>query len=186
MEVVTTSLPRLNTPMYENLEANLPHMVMQFSDKPFPNGTQLFPTRETVMQYLEEYADEILPLTRLEHEVLDVKPTDCDGIHKWELVVRNNVKHKEITKIFDAVIVANGHCDWPLLPSIEGLEAWSRISPASLYHSTSYRNTKPFEDKVSKVLENSLASIRFEILDFAKSHCNTYSVSFLLAVDPLP
>lgn len=152
VEVMTANLPKFNTPMYEGLESNLPHMLMQFSDTPFPEGTQLFATRETVMQYLQDYASDIISMIRLDHRVVDVRPTKGDECHGWEVTTRATAKEGNKTERFDAVIAANGHCDWPLLPDIEGLEAWSKEFPDSIHHSVSYKNARTFEKKVSQHL----------------------------------
>lgn len=149
MDVITANLPKLNTPMYEGLESNLPHMLMQYSDTPFPEGTQLFPTRETVLQYLHDYASDIISMIRFDHQVIGVRPTSGDECNGWEVIARATAEREDKVERFDAVIAANGHCDWPLLPVIEGLDAWSREFPESLCHSVSYKNAKAFEDKVS-------------------------------------
>lgn len=149
---MTADLPKLNTPMYEGLESNLPHMLMQFSDTPFPEGTQLFATRETVLQYLQDYASDINSIISFNHHVVDVRPTGSDECHGWEVTTRVAAEREIKVERFDAVIAANGHCDWPLLPNVEGLEAWSKEFPGSLYHSVSYKNAKVFENKVSKHL----------------------------------
>jgi len=47
------------SPLYERLEANLPKYLMQHSDKPFPDSSQLFPTHHSITEYLEQYADEV-------------------------------------------------------------------------------------------------------------------------------
>lgn len=152
MHVVTANLPKLNTPMYEGLESNLPHMLMQFSDTPFPKGTQLFPTRETVQRYLEDYASEIMPLIRFDHRVTEIKPAG-DGDHCWRVTATAMAEGKDLVESFDAVIAANGHCDEPLLPKIDGLDAWARLYPDTLHHSVSYKNPEAFRDKVSTLPE---------------------------------
>ena len=151
VEVVTANLPELNTPMYEGLETNLPHMLMQFADAPFPKGTQLFPKREAVMQYLDDYANDVRSLIRFEHHVVDVRPPAGGGQQGW-VVTTKDAGNGGIEKAerFDAVVATNGHCDWPLLPPVEGLESWSRLLPESLHHSVSYKNPTPFKDKVSQ------------------------------------
>ena len=149
MDVITANLPKFNTPMYEGLESNLPHMLMQFSDTPFPKGTQLFPTKETVLQYLQDYASDIISMVRFEHQVIDVKPFSGDERHGWEITARATAKGEDMVERFDAVICANGHCDWPLLPQVKGLDVWSREFPESLHHSVSFKNARAFENKVS-------------------------------------
>jgi len=47
------------SPLYERLEANLPKGLMQHSDKPFPESSQLFPTHDSITEYLEQYAAEV-------------------------------------------------------------------------------------------------------------------------------
>lgn len=148
---MTNGLPKLNTPMYEGLESNLPHMLMQFSDTPFPEETQLFATRETVMQYLQDYANDVISMIKFDHHVIDVRPTRGGEDHGWEVTTRVTDGREHEIERFDAVVAANGHCDWPLLPEIEGLDAWSKEYPESLYHSVSYKNAKAFEKKVSKI-----------------------------------
>ena len=149
--VVTAGIPDFNTPMYDGLESNLPHMLMQFSDTPFPDTTQLFPSRETVLEYLEEYANDIRLLISFNHQVVCVTPTGRDEYHGWDVEVQETVGARESTvERFDAIIAANGHCDWPLLPDIEGLDMWAELYPDSLFHSVSYKNPLAFKDKVSK------------------------------------
>ena len=149
--VVTAGIPDFNTPMYDGLESNLPHMLMQFSDTPFSDSTQLFPSRETVLEYLEEYANDIRSLISFNHQVVRVTPTGRDEYHGWDVKVQETAGARE-SKVerFDAVIAANGHCDWPLLPDIEGLDTWAELYPESLFHSVSYKNPLAFKDKVSK------------------------------------
>lgn len=136
--------------MYEGLESNLPHVLMQFSDAPFPEGTQLFASRENVMEYLENYAQEVKHLISFNHEVIDVGLKRDKKGQTWEVAVRNLDTNETQVESFDAVIAANGHCDWPLLPDVEGLDEWSEAFPRSLHHSVSYKNALPFIGKVSQ------------------------------------
>ncbi|KAI4114687.1 MAG: hypothetical protein LQ345_004572 [Seirophora villosa] len=147
IDIVTRGLPKFNTPMYEELETNLPHMLMQFSDTPFPAGTQLFPSREKVLQYLEEYAEAIAHLIRFDQSVVDVRPRKGEDNRGWEVTTKDLSNGSSAVESFDAVIAANGHCDWPLLPPIQGLDAWGKSYPESLHHSVSYKNAGRFADK---------------------------------------
>ncbi|KAL8970837.1 MAG: hypothetical protein Q9183_001336 [Haloplaca sp. 2 TL-2023] len=153
INTVTAHLPHLNTPMYQSLETNLPHMLMQFSDTPFPSQTQLFPSQEVVMRYLEGYADEIRHLIQFCTEVVDVRPAEESSTGAgWDVTLTKSVVESSVagsirTEHFDAVLVANGHCNWPLLPPIKGLEEWARMYPDSLHHSMSYKNPDAFTNK---------------------------------------
>lgn len=137
--------------MYEGLETNLPHTLMQYSDTPFPPSTQLFPTRETVLRYLETYACDVMDMIRFDHRVVDVSACGGDG---WDVVTESTVGDENYYRVerFDAVVVANGHCEWPLLPDVEGLDAWCREVPGSVHHSVGYKNAEAFVDKVSRYL----------------------------------
>lgn len=150
IDVATANLPNLNTPMYEGLESNLPHMLMQFSDVPFAEGTQLFASRENVMEYLENYAQEVNHLITYNCEVIDVRPKHDQKSQMWEVMTKSPNPNEFHVEHFDAVVAANGHCDWPLLPDIEGLDDWSRAFPQSLHHSVSYKNPLSFQRKVSQ------------------------------------
>lgn len=43
--------------------ANLPKMLMQHSDLPFPSETQLFPMHGEILEYLERYARDVWTYT---------------------------------------------------------------------------------------------------------------------------
>ena len=117
--------------MYEGLESNLPHMLMQFSDTPFPEGMQLFATQDTVLQYLKDYASDITSMIRFNHQVVEVRQARGDECHGWEVTARATAENENKVERFDAVVAANGHCDWPMLPEIEGVDAWSEEFPES-------------------------------------------------------
>ncbi|KAL9633640.1 MAG: hypothetical protein Q9204_003316 [Flavoplaca sp. TL-2023a] len=121
-------------------------MLMQYSDVPFPEGTQLFASRENVMDYLENYAQDVKHLIKYRSTVIAVTPRDIMKSHAWELTIRDSQNETHVES-FDAVVAANGHCDWPLLPAIEGLDEWSNAFPNSLHHSVSYKNAQAFVGK---------------------------------------
>ncbi|KAI4177680.1 MAG: hypothetical protein LQ343_000143 [Gyalolechia ehrenbergii] len=142
-DIITRDLPTFNTPMYEDLESNLPLMVMQFSDNSFPEA-QLFAKQETVLEYIRDYAEDLRSMIDLEHCVEDVRQTG----NGWEVSVKAMGERAARTEQFDAVVVAvNGHTDWPLLPPVEGLDQWSEAYPESIFHSVSYKNPAAFKDK---------------------------------------
>ncbi|KAL8768856.1 MAG: hypothetical protein Q9209_005037 [Squamulea sp. 1 TL-2023] len=85
IDTVTACLPKLNTPMYDGLESNLPHTLMQFSETPFPATTQLFASQEVVLHYLEDYAKDVMHLIHFGHEVNCVRPTKAKKSCGWEV-----------------------------------------------------------------------------------------------------
>ena len=102
------------------------------------------------MQYLEDYSSDTASLIKFEHEVLEMRPADSPVSSGWEIFAKIHRTNEICQEHFDAVLMANGHCDHPLLPPIQGLDAWAKCYPRSLYHSVSYRNTEPFKNKVSE------------------------------------
>lgn len=143
--LVIRDLPVFNTPMYEDLESNLPLTVMQFSDTPFPKNTQLFAKQETVLEYIRAYGKELHPFLKLKHCVKDVRKAG----NEWEVSVKAKGESTARKEQFDAVVVAvNGHTSWPLLPPVEGLDEWSVAYPDSIFHSVSYKNADAFRNKV--------------------------------------
>lgn len=111
------------------------------------------------MQYLQEYASDIISMIRLDRRVVNNRLTESNECHGWDVTKRAKARKENKTGRYDAVIAANGYCDWPLLPDIEGLEAWSKEIPDPIDHAVSYNNAKTFEKKVSKHLVGLL--IRF-------------------------
>ena len=105
-----------------------------------------------------------MSLIRFDNQIVDVR---LKGDHGWEFTTTTTGEESNNIEEFDAVVAANGHCDWPLLPHIEGLDACSEKYPVSLYHSVSYKNAKSFEHKVSK---------HFSVLFCSLMKPQTYSV----------
>lgn len=54
-----SKIATFQSPLYEHLEANLPKMLMQHSDMAFEDKSQLFPTHEDIIKYLERYAEDV-------------------------------------------------------------------------------------------------------------------------------
>ena len=77
---------------------------MEFGDKPnFPERTTLFPTRSAILEYVQEYGEDILPYVHFN--------TKVDGVQKmasglWRVVGATKSVHFE--QYFDAVVIASG------------------------------------------------------------------------------
>jgi cation diffusion facilitator CzcD-associated flavoprotein CzcO len=137
------------SPIYDNLDTNIPYTLMGYSDHPFPDGTSLFPRHEVVQEYLERYADEVRHLLRLGIQVLDVRPiTDNRSGDKWSVFTKNLRTGETSVSLYDAVIVANGHYNDPYVPNIPGIREWNTAYPGSISHSKFYKRPDDFRDKV--------------------------------------
>jgi cation diffusion facilitator CzcD-associated flavoprotein CzcO len=138
------------SPIYDNLDTNIPQMLMKYSDQAFPEGTSLFPQHDVVLEYLESYADEVRDLIRFGTQVLEVRPITQNGNSgKWSVSTKNIKTGEKSESIFDAVIVANGHYNDSYVPDIPGIREWNAAYPGSISHSKFYRKPDDFKNKVS-------------------------------------
>jgi len=142
------------SPMYDALETNIPNFLMQFSDKPFPRDSQLFPGRKVVAEYLREYAEEVRHLVNFQVQVLDVRPQNSASRGKWAVKTKNVLSQHESEAMYDAVVVANGHFNVPYIPAIKGIARWNEQNPGIISHSRSYRRPNVFKDKRVVVVGN--------------------------------
>nr|OQO26084.1 hypothetical protein B0A51_05814 [Rachicladosporium sp. CCFEE 5018] len=146
------------TPLYDRLETNIPRDLMGFSDLDWPKDTQLFPKHETVLEYIEQYAEDVRHLIAFRAQVNSVHPEGT----KWHVNVTvpqisgsRTVQHHT----FDAVIVASGHFDVPNVPAVAGMESWVQAYPGSILHSKYYRTPEQYADKKIIVVGNSASGI---------------------------
>ncbi|KAF2089901.1 thiol-specific monooxygenase [Saccharata proteae CBS 121410] len=139
------------SPLYEHLETNIPHSLMNYSDLRFPEKTPLFPSHTIVKEYIERYAEDVRHLIKFQTQVIDVSPVDEeDGKSQWAVKFRELQSGNEETQIFDAVVVANGHYSDPYIPDIPGLTQWNDAYPDAISHSKYYN--KPFDFAGQKVV----------------------------------
>ena len=152
--------PVFISPVYDDLETNIPHFLMQHSDMPFPSGSQLFPPRESVSQYLEEYAHEISHLIHFKTQVLDVQLLNSrSDKDTWLLARRDLVTGRVFKSTYDAVAIASGHYTVPFIPDIEGISEWNIEHPGRIQHSKLYRRPEAFKDKKVVVVGNSASAL---------------------------
>jgi len=145
--------------MYDRLETNIPRGLMGFSDLEWPKDCQLFPRHETVLEYIERYAEDVRHLIRFETQVLNVRLTADE---QWE------VKTQEVTRdgcgavedeVFDAVVVASGHFNIPYIPQVPGIANWSAAYPGTISHSKFYRKPEQYAGQNVIVVGNSASGI---------------------------
>ncbi|KAF7546317.1 hypothetical protein G7Z17_g8523 [Cylindrodendrum hubeiense] len=148
------------TPIYDQLETNIPHSLMSFADKAFPQGTSVFPRHSVVLQYLKDYAEGLEPSISYQTQVLNVeKSTLEDRLGPWKLQVLN-LKTNETTKAeFDAIVVASGHYNDPFIPDIPGLVDFNKAYPEAISHSKFYRHPEEYANKKVIIVGNSASGI---------------------------
>ena len=135
------------SPMYDQLETNIPHLLMRYSDQPFPEDAQLFPARDTVLRYLQDYARDVSGLIRFNTRVVEVRPA-AEHTGGWDLTTKDIGSARVDRDRFDAIVVASGHYDAPYIPDIKGIAGWNQRYPGTISHSKFYRASGEFKGKV--------------------------------------
>jgi cation diffusion facilitator CzcD-associated flavoprotein CzcO len=134
------------SPIYDELDTNIPHQIMNYCDQKFPQGSSLFPQHRKVLDYLQQYAEDIKPLLRLGVQVLDVVAIENS---MWSIRTKSIRTPEITTAVYDAVVVSSGHYDDPFIPDIMGLKAWNAAHPGIISHSKYYRRPEIYKNKVS-------------------------------------
>ncbi|KAK3715308.1 monooxygenase [Vermiconidia calcicola] len=151
--------PYFMTPMYDLLESNIPRGLMGFSDLDWPEDCQLFPKHESVLDYIDRYAEDVRHLIRFQTQVVDVSmnPDERWNVKTRPIVPDPNTATEET--VFDAILVANGHFDVPYIPSVTGIERWNKTYPGTILHSKFYRRPEHFAGKKVIVVGNSASGV---------------------------
>ncbi|KAF1848115.1 FAD/NAD(P)-binding domain-containing protein [Cucurbitaria berberidis CBS 394.84] len=147
--------PSFLSPMYEKLETNIPRGLMGFQDLDWPKESQLFPTHETVLKYIEDYGKDVQHLVQYETQVINVIPVDSSPTGAWKVTTQNVRSAESQESEFDAVIVANGHFIVPYVPDIPGMREWNEEYPNRIIHSKYFRRPEEYRDKQVIVVGNS-------------------------------
>ncbi|CAK7216768.1 monooxygenase [Sporothrix curviconia] len=145
------------SPVYDLLETNIPHTLMNYTNEPFPSGSALFPEHAVVKSYLQRCAEPVAPLLSLQTEVLSVrKKSNGNG---WTVETRHIPSGTTTATPFDAVVVANGHYSDPFVPAIPGLDSFRQKHPGVVSHAKFYRRAEDSADKKVIVVGNSASGI---------------------------
>ncbi|KAF2712169.1 thiol-specific monooxygenase [Pleomassaria siparia CBS 279.74] len=148
------------SPIYDLLETNIPHILMNFSDRPFPKDCPLFPEFRIVKRYLDEYAIEIRHLLKLATQVQSISLVKEKGVARWKVVTENvQSKEREEEEVYDAVVCATGHYSDPYIPNIKGVSDFHERYPSVISHSKYYRRPEPYADKKVLIVGNSASGL---------------------------
>lgn len=123
---------------YQALHLITPKSTSCFDGFPMPENYPLYPGRDQVKAYIENYATHfnLYPQIRFNSCVEQIVPAGKQGEDGWEVTVNGESHH------FSGVIVANGHLWDPAFP--DGAENYTGIS----LHSCQYNNTDQLTGKV--------------------------------------
>ncbi|EGV64789.1 FAD/NAD(P)-binding domain-containing protein [Yamadazyma tenuis ATCC 10573] len=138
-----------HSPLYANLETNILYKSMEFTNFHFPEESVDFPFRTEVLDYLTKYSKTLGPYNKY----LNTRVT---GVEKngdsWELVSKNVVSGEVTTRLYDAVVVANGHFEVPRIPEVDGLDEWKKRDPKSITHAKFFDTPSRYKDKTVLVV----------------------------------
>ncbi|KAN0088857.1 hypothetical protein V8E55_005914 [Tylopilus felleus] len=153
-------------PIWESLTTNLPapmQQVNEFSQWPWPVGTQWELSHYQVRNYVRSYASylninsndqnpTVSYNTRV--ELVEKRINEAGQEQGWRLWLRSleptqNSTYRATwwTEDFDAVVVAVGRFNAPFMPSISGLEEWVRRYPDLIRHSRQYRRPDEYTNQ---------------------------------------
>lgn len=157
------------SPLYKNLETNIPRGLMGFKDLDWPQDSQLFPKHETVLDYVEEYGRDVEDLVQFGTQVINAEPVGDGATSSWSVRTRQLHSNKETEETFDAVIVANGHFIVPYIPDVSGIKEWNDRYPGLITHSKYYRQPEDYAGKKVIVVGNSASGA--DISNQIARHC---------------
>jgi dimethylaniline monooxygenase (N-oxide forming) len=123
------------TSAWSSLNMNSPRGTYEFSDYPMPASYPDFPRHTQMWAYLNNYVDHF-GFRRHIHLNTSVQHLDPQEDGSWLVTISTGQ-----TVRYDAVVVANGHHNEPLLPAYTGQFAGREI------HSRDYRHREPYQDK---------------------------------------
>ncbi|CAL5077534.1 unnamed protein product [Urochloa decumbens] len=153
--------------IYASLRLNTPREAIGFSDFPFyPNkdGTgdaRRYPCHGEFLRYIRDFCEAfgLMDAVRLNTKVLRVamaQPDHDGGNLRWVVTYEGEEVGTMAEEVFDAVVVAVGQYTQPRLPTINGMDKWSRRQ----LHSHSYRVPDTFKDQVVVIVGSATRAAR--------------------------
>ncbi len=131
---------------YPGLRANTPREVYSFSDFPYPEGTDDFPTAAQVRGYLQAYADHfgLGPLLELSTEVRSVSRVEEGGESgPFEVTAAREGSREAFRRTFDFVVVCSGTFSTPFVPELPGRDRFE----GEVGHSSRFPEGADLEDE---------------------------------------
>jgi dimethylaniline monooxygenase (N-oxide forming) len=148
---------------YASLHVDTSKERFAFGDLPMPDDWPAYLHHSQVLEYLETYADEfgLRPMVTYRHRVVSVKKID----DVWQVVAAHVETGETVTKLYRAVVVANGHHWDPNLPDDNGVFEGETI------HANEYRIPDPYigKDVLVVGVGNTGVDIASEVSWHAKS-----------------
>lgn len=144
------------SPMYKYLETNITKEIMQYKDFPFPEECETFPTRQEVLQYVQNYGVTLSESVNVLFNSNVMSVEKIDDVWKVEVTIDGGDIE---TREYDAVVLANGHYNQPYIPDVEGLKQWNKLEAGSITHAKYFNESLDFKDKTVLVIGNSASGL---------------------------
>ncbi|RXZ66342.1 flavin-containing monooxygenase [Pelagerythrobacter rhizovicinus] len=126
---------------WSGMRTNTSRVMTRFSDLDYPDGTPLYPSREEVRSYLEDYAARFDLTARIRTRTWVEHLQRLGG--GW--LVRSRCDGGARTERFARVVVASGRYVAPALPPVPGLAGFTGVLGAS--HSSQYAGGRAYRDR---------------------------------------
>lgn len=112
-----TTQDRYFSAIYEFMETNVDHRMMQYQGVEFPSNSRKYPPRTEVLNYVDLYVDTIPKDSTNIHLNTNVKNVEKIG-DVWKVQVEDTITGKVTNLEYDAIIIANGHFSVPYIPDV--------------------------------------------------------------------
>lgn len=125
--------------VWSDMRTNTCSVTTRFSDMKHHENVPLYPRNQTILEYLNRYADVfgIVESIRFETRVLLLE--QLENVWKITSVYQERV---EYTDEYDAVVIASGRFRKPYVPDVEGLHAFT--GKGGISHSYRYKEPDTF------------------------------------------
>ncbi|WLF77649.1 monooxygenase [Lodderomyces elongisporus] len=164
--------------IYKYMETNIIGRLMEYQGLPFPRESPMYPKRDKVLEYIDEYIKTI-PEGKIEFklnfDVVSVKKVDAnqdgysgtDSINNscssegtiWRVVADNVSYDSREVHEYDAIIIANGHFNTPYIPEVSGLSEWNEALPHTILHSKHFEDPNTYRGKRVLVIGNASSGV---------------------------
>lgn len=148
--------------IYEFMETNIDHRIMEYQGVAFPENSRKYPMRGEVLNYVDLYIETIPEDKVAIHLNTNVKSVEkVDGV--WKIQIEDTTNNGVAELEYDAIIIANGHFSVPYIPDVPGLADWNKQLPNTITHAKYYENPMPYKGKRVLVIGNFASGVDISI-----------------------
>ena len=158
---------------YPGVRANNSVKSYAFSDFPYPESSELYPTGEHIYDYLKAYAEhfDLLPKIQFSTTVEKVSKSTAPDLPEFKVVTVSS-EHVRSERFFDFVVVCNGICSTPSVPSFEGADGFE----GQIIHSSEFNDTEIVRGR--KVVVVGAGKSAFDCAETAAKHASSTTLVF--------